>query len=78
MKWPWKRSTKQKAEMALLDQEVRESEAAKEESGIREEKVREVHLEALALLRTSREMARENHFGEMIDDALGIGKGKHA
>lgn len=80
MKWPWNRkgSSRAKAKMERLEEDALESEVAAIESDHREEMVREVQAEALEVLATSRNMARENHFGEMIDDALGVRRRKHA
>lgn len=46
---------------------------ALEESKDMEARVREIEKEAMAIVKVSRTLAHENHFGEMIDEAFGLG-----
>lgn len=82
MIWPWitrKRQGVEKAELERSEIELRDSQKAVEQSKDMEAKVREIELEAMALVKVSRTLARENHFGEMIDEALGLNsQRKHA
>lgn len=77
MKWPWNGNHRRQREEDA-DREVRLSEQAVGESDERDLEVRRIQLEAMELISVSRKLANENHFGEMIDEALGLSHRRHA